>query len=161
MMKALIISDSHGMRSSIQKVFSRVGKMDMVIHLGDICGDEQYIRDNAGCKVCMVEGNNDYRTGLNREEIIEIGKYRALLTHGHGSYVSYGTDVIAEEGRTIGMDVVMFGHTHVPVIKQENGLILVNPGSLAFPRQENHKRSFIIMELDREEKIHFSLDYLD
>ncbi|MDD6572013.1 MAG: metallophosphoesterase [Thermoflexaceae bacterium] len=160
-MKALIISDSHGMRSSIQKVFERVGQMDMVIHLGDICGDESYIRENAGCKVWMVAGNNDYHTDLNREEIIEIGTHRALLTHGHRSYANYRTDILEEEGRTMGMDIVMFGHTHVPLIRQENGLYLINPGSLAYPRQANHKRSFILMELDKEEKLHFSLDYLD
>lgn len=160
-MKALIISDSHGMRSSLEEVFARAGRVDMIIHLGDVYRDEEFIRQNAKCQVYMIAGNNDYNTSLKREEIIELGHYKALLTHGHKYYVNYGTDAIAEEGHTIGMDIVMFGHTHIPMIKQENGLFLINPGSLAYPRQANRKRSFIIMELDREEKLHFSLDYLD
>lgn len=160
-MKALIISDSHGDCDSLKQVLKRVGKVDMVIHLGDICGDEKYLCKNAGCDVCMIAGNNDFYTELKKEEILILGKNKLFLTHGHRYYVNYGIERILEEACSIGMDVILFGHTHVPLIKQENGVFLVNPGSIAYPRQANRKRSFVIMEIDKEENLHFSLDYLD
>ena len=42
----------------------------------------------------------------------------------------------------------------------EGDIIAVNPGSLTYPRQENRKPSYIIMELDREGKVHFTINYL-
>lgn len=160
-MRALIISDSHGIRSSIKRVLERVGNVDMLIHLGDVYEDDNFIRESVQGEVYIIAGNNDFHPRFKKEEIIEIGPYRAWLTHGHQYGVNYGLERLEEEARTLGMDIVMFGHTHVPVIRQENELYVINPGSLAFPRQENLKGSFIIMELDAEEKLHFSLDYLD
>ena len=109
----------------------------------------------------MIAGNNDFNTGLKKEEILILGKNKLFLTHGHRYYVNYGVERILEEGKSIGMDVVLFGHTHVPMIEKENGIFLVNPGSVAYPRQTDRKCSFVIMEMDNEENLHFSLDYLN
>ena len=59
-----------------------------------------------------------------------------------------------------GVDIVIYGHTHKPVVDIEGDIIAVNPGSLTYPRQENRKPSYIIMELDREGKVHFTINYL-
>lgn len=59
-----------------------------------------------------------------------------------------------------GVDVVMYGHTHRPVVDIEDDIIAVNPGSLTYPRQDNRKPSYIIMDLDREGKAHFTINYL-
>ena len=63
-----------------------------------------------------------------------------------------------------GCNVAMFGHTHRPVIEQaltEKGITMINPGSLTFPRQEGRKPSFIVMEIDRFGKAHYTLNYLN
>ena len=54
----------------------------------------------------------------------------------------------------------MYGHTHRPVVDIEDDIIAVNPGSLTYPRQDNRKPSYIIMDLDREGKAHFTINYL-
>lgn len=160
-MFVLIISDSHGIRYRLDEVLNRVKKVDMIIHLGDICGDAEYLRKQADCPVHIVAGNNDFGGELPREEIIEIADKQIWLTHGHRYHVNYGLAEIIEEAETLGMDIVMFGHTHVPVVREENGLNIVNPGSLAYPRQIGYKPSYILMEVDLEKNFHFSLDYLD
>ena len=44
-MKVLIISDTHGKSSCIEQIYDIVGDVDMLIHLGDVEGDEELIHD--------------------------------------------------------------------------------------------------------------------
>lgn len=159
-MKILIISDSHGMTRRLEKVFQVVGKTDMLIHLGDVGRDVEYVRSCAECETHIIRGNNDYGIDVPKEEILQIGKYKVWLTHGHESRVDWGLELLADEAEAAGMDIVMFGHTHVPVVEYRGGVILVNPGSIALPRQENMKCSYILMDIDETQEAHFSIAYL-
>ena len=109
----------------------------------------------------MVRGNNDFFSDLPREEEIDIGGYKAFITHGHPYYVSLDSEYIREEGAARKVDIVMFGHTHKPYFEQKDGITVLNPGSLAYPRQEGGKGSYMIMEIDQEGKAHFNQKYLD
>ena len=42
----------------------------------------------------------------------------------------------------------------------DKDLIVLNPGSLSYPRQDGHKPSFMLMEIDKEGEAHFSLNFL-
>ena len=55
----------------------------------------------------------------------------------------------------------MFGHTHRPYFEEKDGIIILNPGSLSFPRQEGRKGSYMIMELNEDKSLHFQQKYLD
>ena len=59
-----------------------------------------------------------------------------------------------------GADIVMFGHTHIPVIDYDDDIIALNPGSLSHPRQEGHQPSYILMEIDKTGQAHFSIHFL-
>lgn len=159
-MKILIVSDTHHHNDNYARVLERVSPVDMIIHCGDVEGSEFLIRDGAGCPVEMVEGNNDFFSNLPREREFLIGDYKVWLTHGHAYYVSMGSQFIKEEAKSRGADIVMFGHTHKPLIEIESDIIAINPGSLTYPRQDGKRPSFIIMDLDREGKAHFTLNYL-
>ncbi len=159
-MKLLIVSDTHRRNENYIKVLKKVAPVDMVIHCGDIEGSEYLIAESAGCPVQMVTGNNDFFSDLPREKEFEIGKYKVWLTHGHNYYVSMGNENIKSEARMRGVDIVMYGHTHKPVVDIEKDLIAVNPGSLTYPRQEGRKPSFIIMDLDKGGNAHFTINYL-
>lgn len=159
-MKVLIVSDTHRKNENFLKVLERVAPIDMLVHCGDIEGSEYLISQAAGCPVEMVVGNNDFFSDLPREKEFYIGKYKVWLTHGHTYYVSMGNEYLKEEARARGADIVMYGHTHRPVVDIEGGLVAVNPGSLTYPRQEGRKPSFVIMELDRKEEAHFTINYL-
>lgn len=58
------------------------------------------------------------------------------------------------------MDIVMYGHTHRPVVDTEDGVIAVNPGSLSYPRQEGHRPSYIVMELNGRNELKFEIRYV-
>lgn len=160
-MKVLIVSDTHGRHGNLDKILEREKNFDMFVHLGDVEGGEAYLEAVVDCEKHMVRGNNDFFSDLPREEEFYIGRYKTFITHGHGYYVSLNAEHIKEEGRARKADIVMFGHTHRPYLEQEEDIILLNPGSVSFPRQEGRRGSYMILELDEKEDLHFKQCYLE
>ena len=72
-MKVLIISDTHGKSSCIEQIYDIVGDVDMLIHLGDVEGDEELIHDLFNCEIHMVRGNCDYNAELPIYDEFNIG----------------------------------------------------------------------------------------
>lgn len=159
-MKALIISDSHGKNNNIEKLLRKVSPLDLIIHLGDLEGSEGHLREISPCPIEMVCGNNDFFTELDREKVIEFGDYRIFITHGHYYGVACSGERVKEAARSFMCNIVMYGHTHRPEIDLSTDIVAVNPGSISYPRQENHKPSYVIMEIDRFGEIHFTLNYM-
>ena len=164
-MKILIVSDTHRRDGNLKEVIEKNAPFDMLIHLGDTEGSEAFFKEwvhNDNCVIHVVQGNNDFFSYSDKEKEISIGKYRAFLTHGHMSGVSLGTEGIKDEARSRKVDIAMFGHTHKPCLEYcEDGLVVLNPGSLSYPRQDGRKPSYMIMELDRAGEAHFTTCYVE
>lgn len=158
-MKILIVSDTHRHNENLKKVIDKVSPIDLLIHLGDVEGAEEYIEKIAGCPVYIVAGNNDFFSPLKKEIVTNIGKYKVLMTHGHSYNVSAGIEYIVSHSD--GADIIMFGHTHSPLILMKEGKVILNPGSISYPRQEGRVPTFIIMELDNKGDAHFTLNYFE
>lgn len=159
-MKILIVSDTHKRHKSLDQVLEKTGPLDMLIHLGDTEGGEDYIEAVSGCPVHIVAGNNDFFSDLEREEEFFVGRYRVFITHGHRYGVTMGTERLEEEARSRNADIVMYGHTHRPDLNIKKDITILNPGSLSYPRQEGHKGSYILMEIDRNGDAHYTVNYL-
>ncbi len=160
-MRVLIISDTHGRHTGLDRALEEAGDIDLFIHLGDVEGGEEYINAVVDCEKHMVRGNNDFFSDLPREEEFYIGKYKVFITHGHAYYVSLNPEYITEEGAARKADIVMFGHTHKPYLEQKDGITVLNPGSISFPRQEGRKGSYMIMEIDEGGEPSFEQRYLE
>lgn len=158
-MKVLIVSDTHRKNASFYDVLE-IEQPDMVIHCGDAEGAEFEFREVADCPVEVVLGNNDFFSALPGELTLDIGPYKVWVVHGHNYFVSMGRENLKEEATVRGADIVLFGHTHRPVIDTEGEVIAVNPGSLSYPRQEGRKPSYAVMVLDENDKISFSIKFL-
>ena len=159
-MKILIVSDTHRHNANFLKVVDKTGPLDMVVHCGDVEGSELVIEQAAGCPVEMVQGNNDFFSELPKEKEFMIGQYKVWLTHGHNYYISMNSEVIKQEAKLREVDIVMWGHTHKPVVDIGSSITLINPGSISYPRQENRKPSYIIMEIDGAGEAHYTINYL-
>lgn len=159
-MKILIISDTHGRRGDLDLVLERERDIDMLIHLGDLERDEDWVKAVAGCPIRMVSGNNDFYSGLPEEQEFTLGKYRVLMTHGHKYYVSVNTEKLRRATVARGANLVLFGHTHKPYMDVEGDLKVINPGSLSYPRQEGRKGTYVLMEIDRRGEARFHLRYV-
>ena len=159
-MKILIVSDTHGRDTNLEKVLEMEKPLDMLIHLGDVEGSEEYIKVIAECPCEMVGGNNDFFSDLPRELEIDIEGRSVLLTHGHYYYVSLGTETLLEEGTYRGKNIVMFGHTHRPYLDISENMVVLNPGSLSYPRQEGKIPTYIIMEIDKNDEVSYKIHEL-
>lgn len=159
-MKVLIVSDTHKRNDNFFRVLAQVGPVDMVIHCGDIEGSEYTIEAAADCPVEMVAGNNDFFSELPMEREFEIGKYKVMVTHGHHYYVSMGNERLKQEARNRGIDIVFYGHTHRPDIDLKDDVMVINPGSISYPRQDGRCPSYVLMDIDRYGEAHFTLRYL-
>ena len=127
-MKVLIVSDTHRKNDNYFVALERE-KPDMVIHCGDAEGSEYVLTEAAGCPVYIVTGNNDFFSALPRELDLEIGSYKVWVTHGHNYYVSMGNEHIRQEALIRGVDIVLYGHTHRPVVDRSGKVTAVNPAS--------------------------------
>jgi len=158
-MKVLIVSDTHRKNDNYFKVL-RLQNPDLVIHCGDTEGSEYALTEAADCPVQIVLGNNDFFSYLPRELDLKIGPFKVWVTHGHNYYVSMGNQIIKQEAAAKGADIVLYGHTHRPVVDRSGGVIAVNPGSLSYPRQEGRRPSYAVMEVEGE-KVDVRIEYLD
>ncbi len=158
-MKVLIVSDTHRKNDNYFVALERE-KPDMVIHCGDAEGSEYVLTEAAGCPVYIVTGNNDFFSALPRELDLEIGSYKVWVTHGHNYYVSMGNEHIRQEALIRGVDIVLYGHTHRPVVDRSGKVTAVNPGSLSYPRQEGRRPSYVVMEVGDDGKADFRIEYL-
>lgn len=157
-MRVLIVSDTHKQNDAYFRVLKKQ-KPDMVIHCGDAEGSEYALTEAADCPVHIVLGNNDFFSDLPRELMLDVGPYKVWVVHGHNYYVSMGNERLKQEAEIRGADVVLYGHTHKPAVDRDKKVIAVNPGSLSYPRQEGHRPSYIVMELDKKNELHFEIKY--
>ena len=126
MKKLVILSDTHGRKSAIEKIKTVMDESDFVIHLGDYQRDiAPYALQNKG-KVLSVAGNCD---GGGDDLVTEIDGVKILLTHGDRYGVKSGLIRLLYKAKEIGVNAVFFGHTHRPIIEEIDGITFINPGN--------------------------------
>ncbi len=147
-MKIVVVSDTHG---KIDHFVSRIKSMDkpqLIIHLGDYAEDGEKIQSLTNIETVIVKGNGDYFNKIYEEDkIFEIGGKKFFITHGHKYGVRYRLDNLMYKGEEVGADIILFGHTHVPVILKESNMMIMNPGSVSYPRGFAREKTFGIIEV--------------
>ena len=159
-MRVVIVSDSHGHLENVEKVIKKSGKLDMVIHLGDIIGQDDILRSMCDCTVIIVRGNCDFNSENELVEIFSLDKNKIMATHGHCYNVDWGLERLYHAAEENGCNIAMYGHTHVPEVVYQDGIWIVNPGSITRPRQYNNRPSYILMNFDKYGNPDFNINYL-
>lgn len=164
-MRVLIVSDTHRHGENFYRAIKETERVSLVIHCGDLEGQEHEfedaVREAYHCPLVMAAGNNDFFSGLKNDVEVQIGPYKALVTHGHNYYISMNNEFLKREAKARGYDMVFYGHTHRPVVDEKSGILAVNPGSLSYPRQEGRKPSYAVMDIDERGKVEVEIRYLD
>ena len=158
-MKYLVISDIHGSLYYLDKILKKekIDKIDNIILLGDLYYHgprnpfpEGYnpqevanTLNNYKDKIICIKGNCDaevdemissfefkdsYRTKINNK--------RFFFTHGH----KYNIDNIPSE-----VDYLIYGHFHTGFIKEKDGVVCINAGSISLPKKES-KNSYLLID---------------
>lgn len=145
-MRIGIISDTHipercfALPSTVAQAFEGV---DMIVHAGDV--GELYVLDELSqiAPVFAVHGNDDTpdaQRELPLQQIITIRGQRILLWHNHypdriDEVMSRTDDLrpkirrILQRAKRAGASIVIFGHWHLPFAVEEEGILLINPGT--------------------------------
>lgn len=147
-----ILADTH-LRNKSDNLLSfynnHLKDMDMIIHAGDFCSDapiEILSKNKSFTGVC---GNNDdlVNYNLNSKEILDIEGLTIGVFHGHGKTGDTETRSI-ETFKNDDVDIIIFGHSHQPLIKTKQGILLLNPGSPNLKRKEKWY-SYIILTIKK------------
>lgn len=127
-----IVSDSHGRFAALEKMVEQAPDVADWIHCGD--GDDLAIY--TGVPVYTVLGNNDFMTETNTPEYrnIMIGGIHIAAIHGHQWYGRQRLEKLAALGKQMDAALVVFGHTHRWYYETVDGMPILNPGSIALPR---------------------------
>jgi len=130
-MKVLVMSDTHGNTNGAFIAHTYSEPVDAVIHLGDGSADANLLRETLDVPVINVAGNCDPGSSAPRELVWECNGKRLLLTHGDAYRVKSGLASLCQRAQEVGVDAVLFGHTHKGLAIDNSGLLLVNPGALS------------------------------
>ena len=147
-MNVLVISDTHGCSTRAFNAYSLAGPVDAIIHLGDGAADADLLREALDVPVINVAGNCDPGSTAPRERVWVCEGMRILLTHGDAYQVKSGLARLRQRAEEVGVDAVLFGHTHQGLLEDHAGLLLVNPGTLSNAGQH---RSYAVLNIMPEE----------
>lgn len=134
-MRTVAVSDTHHNRKALIEIARCYADMRYLFHLGDNVADAHYLAEHMpDTTVISVRGNCDWGTEEPENEVVTIKGQRILLTHGHLFHVKFGYDRLEQYGEEAGARAVLFGHTHMPYMRNDGGMWLINPGSAGEPR---------------------------
>jgi putative phosphoesterase len=151
MSQILVISDSHGNIAALTTILEWVRSDGLnyqaAVFLGDGYEDLGPASRQAGFVLPWhaVRGNGDYRFSIPDNMTVEISSRKLFLSHGHRYHVREDNATLAAIARNAGAEAALFGHTHVPYCAMEDGIFLLNPGSISRPRS-NTGCTFAVLE---------------
>ncbi|MBY0223879.1 metallophosphoesterase family protein [Mammaliicoccus sciuri] len=150
-MKVVILSDTHmPKKGSVlpERFLNELDQADHIIHAGDWSTLEVYDILSAYAPVTGVQGNVEdehIREKMPEREVITLEGFRIGIVHGHGSGKTTDRrafDAFVDEP----VDVIIFGHSHIPLLRYFKKCLLINPGSL-MDKRTNPYYSFAVMNL--------------
>lgn len=142
-MKVVVLSDTHSPRfwkGLPDAVAAHLEGADVILHAGDVCTPDVLDELARWAPVHVVLGNNDgpdiAAWGAPETLEVELDGLRVAMIHDSG----------ARTGRTRRMrdrfpeaDLVVFGHSHIPMDLTADGIRVFNPGSATDKRRESHR----------------------
>ncbi len=141
MLRLAVVSDTHGDRRSLQAVIDAQPTAARLVHLGDGAADMEALQPFCPLPIIQVAGNCDFGSILPETEEFRLGNHTFFATHGHRYGVKADLYRLSCAARQRAAHAVLFGHTHVPTALYDDGLYLLNPGSL-------RNGSYLIIDID-------------
>ena len=118
----------------LDRCIKLAGQVDAWCHLGDLTSDAEALMSRTNAKVYAVRGNCDYFGGsaqrYESEAVVELGGARILMMHGHTRGVKSSAMNACYAARECGAQILLFGHTHRPLVDWDGTLWVMNPGSI-------------------------------
>lgn len=145
MKKLVVFSDIH-YNCVPEKVKSVANEADCLFFLGDggsRLGDLLFSKN-----LVAVKGNCD-DTPFPREAVVEIEGVKVLATHGDLYSVKRDLLPLSYRAKELGCSLVLYGHTHLAEIIEEDGITFVNPGAIHSPQTGTPSYAYIVVVGDK------------
>lgn len=154
----MFISDIHGIKTNlakVKKVYNEL-KCDKLVVLGDLyyIGPRNKMKENYDItyvkdflelfkdNLICLRGNCDSEVDLTVSNFPIINELSMILVDNHEIYLTHG-HIYNENNWSKENSILIYGHYHIPFIKEKNNNIYINPGSISLPK-DNHKPSYLI-----------------
>ncbi|MFS0559985.1 metallophosphoesterase family protein [Terribacillus sp. 179-K 1B1 HS] len=161
-MRITILADTHMPRMAKawpSALLPYLEQADHIIHAGDF--QDICVLDSLSsfAPVTAVSGNIDSPElidKLPKKQLLNFHGLKIGLTHGHGKGKTTEQRARAEFHK-VAIDLLIYGHSHIPIHKKESDLVLFNPGS---PTDKRRQEQFSFGELIVEEDGTWSLGHI-
>lgn len=165
-MKIGVLSDSHKNIRNLKKAFEYlrdVENIDLAIHLGDDYSDVKAIEGFSlplfGAKkvpVIKIPGVYDpeYKDPkITNRMIKEYDGWKVLITHSPNRHENDLPDDVDPDmaSQSLGVNIILHGHTHMPRIEERGNIFFINPGHLKDDDKKGSPPTFAVLEVSREE----------
>ncbi len=130
MFRLLVVSDTHGDRRALQAAIDAQPEASLLVHLGDGAADLAAIREFITVRALQVSGNCDFSSPFPADAEFRFGGQLFFAAHGHHYGVKRDLYRFSCAARSRLARVALFGHTHQALTLYDDGLYLINPGSL-------------------------------
>ena len=141
-MRVVVLADTHAPRrwkTCPPRVADELRGADAILHAGDVCVPSVLDELAGFAPVHVVAGNND------GPDVVAWGAPETLSVELAGLRISMIHDSGHKDGRTARMrrlfpdaDLVVFGHSHIPLDQTGDGVRIFNPGSPTDRRRQPH-----------------------
>lgn len=158
-MNIFITGDTHGDLNRVIEMYDaitrdtpegipHVDKFDYLIHCGDYKKDGFELGNELGLPVITVYGNCDDVWDPDFD-IIDTDAGSIVATHGHVEDINNTHDHLYELAEDQGCNCICYGHSHIATYGEENGYLVINPGSLTKPL-DGTMGSVAILKADKD-----------
>lgn len=139
-----VIADTHVFPGATRQIHPAVvelfqrAKIDLLVHLGDVNARDTLEELAEIAPLIAVRGNNDdaeLQAMLPMTVRFSVGRFRVAALHGHGGRSARDEAIRQFVGKA---DLVLFGHSHKPLMEEVRESILFNPGSATDRRWFDH-----------------------
>ncbi len=118
-----VISDTHGLVRP--EAIAAMQGAELIIHAGDIGGENIIQKFSEIAPMMYVRGNTDY-CGWSLQHAPEVDVIQHENFHFYAIHILREIDI---DPAAAGFDVVVSGHTHKPLIEYKDNVLYINPGS--------------------------------
>ena len=157
MMEVIVCSDSHGLSSRLSDLEKKYPHADLFLHCGDLEDDCRLFS-----KWIFVRGNNDYfasEQDMPLERVVLADGHKIYMSHSHRFPYLHKEKAMVSRAKELECDIVLYGHTHVSHMEMLDGVAVVNPGSIWYPR-DGKAPSYARLEISPEH-VHAKIIFLD
>ncbi len=153
-MKVGVTSDTHkNFTNFIRAIDSLRGHgVDVIIHLGDDYTDCDEIGEEDIVRVPGVYSEQYQDAGIPNRQVVELGGWQVLLSHTRDKHPNDRQDDLDPNSliQCKQVDAVLYGHTHLPDVSMDRGVVLVNPGHLKDEDKKGSPATYALLELDEQ-----------